>query len=175
MALILGFGDMFHLIPRIAGHIAGDVNSFPIYLGLGKLITSITMSVFYYLLLRNVEDRFKKTSFTHWFIISLLIIKVLSAALPYNNWFTNDVSYQFSIIRNIPFLIMGFYLIFIMYKYAIGANDKAYKKIATGILLSFLFYIPVIFVAPFVAPVGALMMPKTIAYLYVIIVAYKEV
>ena len=43
--LILGFGDAFHLIPRILDYfIDYDFNPF---LGLGKLITSITMTIFY--------------------------------------------------------------------------------------------------------------------------------
>ena len=46
--LILGIGDSFHLIPRILNNIvAGDYTS---YLGYGKLITSITMTIFYILL-----------------------------------------------------------------------------------------------------------------------------
>jgi hypothetical protein len=48
-------------------------------------------------------------------------------------------------------------------------------KIAIGISLSFLFYIPVVLFASAVPAVGALMMPKTLAYVYVIYVAYKEI
>ena len=42
--LILGFGDAFHLVPRVLNYFAaGD---YTMWLGLGKLITSVTMTVF---------------------------------------------------------------------------------------------------------------------------------
>ena len=43
-ALILGFGDAFHLIPRVLNYFVDD--DFSVALGIGKLITSITMTVF---------------------------------------------------------------------------------------------------------------------------------
>ena len=44
MALILGCGDAFHLVPRILNYwIDGD---FTAALGIGKLVTSVTMTVF---------------------------------------------------------------------------------------------------------------------------------
>jgi hypothetical protein len=47
-ALILGCGDAFHLVPRVLNHfISGD---FTAALGIGKLVTSVTMTVFYVLL-----------------------------------------------------------------------------------------------------------------------------
>ena len=45
--LILGFGDAFHLVPRIMDHFSSD--DFTTALGVGKLITSITMTIFYVL------------------------------------------------------------------------------------------------------------------------------
>ena len=47
-ALILGCGDAFHLVPRVLNYFAaGD---FTAALGIGKLVTSVTMTVFYLLL-----------------------------------------------------------------------------------------------------------------------------
>ena len=46
--LILGLGDSFHLVPRVLNYfIDGD---FSVALGVGKLITSITMTLFYVVL-----------------------------------------------------------------------------------------------------------------------------
>jgi len=42
--LILGLGDSFHLVPRVLNYfVEGD---FALFLGVGKLITSVTMTVF---------------------------------------------------------------------------------------------------------------------------------
>ena len=50
----LGLGDAFHLIPRAIGIYSETLDnpseSLAFYLGIGKLITSITMTVFYALL-----------------------------------------------------------------------------------------------------------------------------
>ena len=46
--LILGAGDAFHLVPRVLNYfLSGD---FTAALGIGKLVTSVTMTVFYLLL-----------------------------------------------------------------------------------------------------------------------------
>ena len=44
-ALVLGCGDAFHLVPRVLNYFIDS--DFTIALGIGKLITSITMTVFY--------------------------------------------------------------------------------------------------------------------------------
>ena len=50
MAVILGVGDSFHLIPRAFALCTTGLESYTSLLGLGKWITSITMTVFYVLL-----------------------------------------------------------------------------------------------------------------------------
>ena len=47
-ALMLGCGDAFHLVPRVLNYFFEA--DFTAALGIGKLITSITMTVFYVLL-----------------------------------------------------------------------------------------------------------------------------
>lgn len=50
MAVVLGCGDAFHLIPRAVALCTTGLESYPAALGIGKLVTSITMTVFYLLL-----------------------------------------------------------------------------------------------------------------------------
>ena len=50
MAIVLGAGDAFHLIPRAVALCTTGLESYTALLGAGKLITSITMTVFYILL-----------------------------------------------------------------------------------------------------------------------------
>ena len=57
MALILGCGDAFHLVPRILNYwIDGD---FTAALGIGKLVTSVTMTVFYLLMEYARRERYR--------------------------------------------------------------------------------------------------------------------
>ena len=52
MAVILGAGDAFHLVPRAVALCTTGLEDYTAALGLGKWITSITMTVFYVLLCR---------------------------------------------------------------------------------------------------------------------------
>ena len=47
LAFLLGFGDAFHLIPRIILNLKGELKRKNTLFGLGNLISSITMTVFY--------------------------------------------------------------------------------------------------------------------------------
>lgn len=60
MGLLLVFGDAFHLVPRMlnAWQVGGE--NIVAYLGIGKLVTSITMTVFYLLLFWFFKLRYGK-------------------------------------------------------------------------------------------------------------------
>ena len=50
MAVVLGVGDSFHLIPRALALCTTGLENYTVALGLGKWITSVTMTIFYVLL-----------------------------------------------------------------------------------------------------------------------------
>lgn len=50
MAVVLGAGDAFHLVPRMMALLTTGMESYTASLGFGKLVTSITMTLFYVLL-----------------------------------------------------------------------------------------------------------------------------
>jgi len=174
MALILGFGDMFHLVPRILGHLTTGLEDYVLYLGLGSAITSATMTIFYLLLYRDYEETFNNKSIVNRVVIfTMLLFKFIITFFPQNEWFTGNATYAFAILRNAPFIVMGIYLVTIMFISAYKKNNALYKRIALGVTLSFLFYMPVIFFVDQVPALGALMMPKTIAYVFVIYSVYR--
>lgn len=175
MAFILGIGDTFHLVPRIIGHLTTGLDDYTFYLGLGSMITSVTMTAFYFLLYRDYEETFNhKIRVNQVVIYGLLAVKFIITFFPQNNWFTMDASYLFGIVRNVPFILMGAYLVTLIFINAYKENNALYKIIGFGITASFLFYMPVIFFVDFVPALGALMMPKTVAYLYVIYSVFKS-
>ena len=49
MAVILGVGDSFHLVPRIYALCTTGLENYTALLGAGKFVTSITMTIFYVL------------------------------------------------------------------------------------------------------------------------------
>jgi len=59
MAVTLGAGDSFHLVPRAVALCTTGLESYTAALGIGKLITSVTMTAFYVLLYYVWRCRYK--------------------------------------------------------------------------------------------------------------------
>ena len=59
MAVVLGAGDSFHLIPRALALCTTGLENYTVPLGLGKWITSVTMTVFYVLLYYVWRQRYQ--------------------------------------------------------------------------------------------------------------------
>ena len=165
-SLILIIGDSFHLIPRILNYlIEYDFNT---YIGIGKLITSITMTLFYiilyYIYLKNYDV--KENKLITIFISLLGIIRILLCLMPNNNWINNNSPLDWQIYRNIPFLILGFIIMYLFYKKR--NNNNTFKYIWFYISLSFMFYIPVVLGSSNYPIIGMLMIPKTVCYMLIL-------
>lgn len=175
MVLVLGVGDAFHLIPRVYGFYSTGLEANTAALGIGKLITSITMTAFYIILYYIWRKRYeiKGKKFLSILICLLGIIRIVMLLLPQNRWITNNSVPLFGVYRNIPFVIMGGTIIFLFYKYARLNKDKTFKYMYLAILLSFAFYIPVVLFARMFPMVGMLMIPKTICYVWIAVMGYK--
>ncbi|MDD7306725.1 MAG: DUF2871 domain-containing protein [Peptoniphilaceae bacterium] len=172
MAVVLGLGDSFHLLPRIISYLSpkGFEGNY-IFLSYGKMVTSITMTFFYllyYFYYRRVSGDFDKKK--AYLIYILATLRIVISLLPQNKWASGNESYAFAIYRNIPFAIMGLLLIIFSYK---KRSLPYLKNMWLLISLSFIFYIPVVLFADKYPPVGALMMPKTLAYLFIVISGLK--
>lgn len=173
MAILLGLGDAFHLIPRVLSHLTKD--GFTVYesaLSWGQFVTGITMTIFYllyyfyYRIKSGDSDNIKK-----YLIIGLSICRIGLILLPQNEWGTLPGNYYMGIIRNIPFLVMGILLIYWTYK---NRDKSGLEKMSLLIFLSFLFYIPVVLFVDKIPAVGALMMPKTVAYVFIVVQGFKH-
>ena len=169
--LILGLGDAFHLIPRILNYFINY--DFNMYLGIGKLVTSITMTIFYifmyYIYLKVYKNKENKNvTFSIWI---LSIIRIILCLLPQNKWITNNSPFIWGIIRNIPFIIIGIIITIIYY----NNRDKnsSLKNVWLYVLLSFIFYLIVVLFASSIPILGMFMLPKTICYILIIISFYK--
>ena len=171
--LILGCGDAFHLIPRILNNFTNK--NLDAYLGIGKLVTSITMTIFYifmyyiYLLIYKEKENKNLTRM----IIILSLIRIILCLFPQNDWLTNNSPLIWGIIRNIPFIILGVILIILFFNKR--KDNSILKPIWLYITLSFLFYIPVIIGTKSIPILGMLMLPKTICYILIIITLKKYI
>jgi len=169
MTLILGFGDAFHLVPRIIALCTTGLENFTAALGFGKLVTSITMTVFYVILFHVWKMRYNdgKKVLTV-FVYALAIVRIALCLFPQNRWLSADAPIEWGIYRNIPFVILGFIIIIIWFRMAKKANDRVFEFLWLAVLLSFAFYIPVVLWADINPIIGMLMLPKTCAYVWIV-------
>ena len=175
MAVVLGAGDSFHLIPRAYALCTAGLEHFPQALGLGKFITSLTMTVFYVLLyyVWRIRYRVKGKQGLTFAVYLLAGLRIALCLFPQNDWLSADGPLSWGIWRNIPFALLGILVILLFYKSAREHEDRSFRWMWLTIVLSFGFYIPVVLWADAVPLVGLLMIPKTCAYVWTVIIGFR--
>lgn len=175
MAVILGAGDAFHLVPRMIALCATGLDHYTAALGIGKLITSITMTVFYVLLYYVWRERYqvKGEKCLTWTVWILAVLRAALCLFPQNEWTSAHEPLSWGILRNIPFALLGLVIIVLFYKSAKEHHDKEFKWMWLTIVLSFAFYIPVVLFASKVPAIGMLMIPKTCAYVWTVWIGFS--
>lgn len=176
MAVILGLGDSFHLVPRAYALLTDGLEAHAASLGVGKFITSITMTIFYVILYYVWKERYKaeENKSLTISIYLLAVVRILLCLFPQNEWLNYHSPVSWGVYRNIPFAILGAIIIYIFYKKAKENKDNSFKFMYLAIILSFGFYIPVVLWASKISWVGTLMIPKTLAYVWIVYMGYKE-
>jgi len=175
MAVTLGCGDAFHLIPRAIALCTTGLASYTAALGVGKLITSITMTVFYVLLYYVWRNRYHiegKLGLTAA-VWALSLSRVILCLMPQNAWTSVDAPLAWGIYRNIPFALLGLLIIIIFYRSARKNSDRPFRNLWLTVVISFACYIPVVLFADSVPEVGMLMIPKTCAYVWTVVIGYR--
>lgn len=176
MAVVLGMGDAFHLIPRAYALMTTGLEANAAMLGIGKLITSVTMTIFYVILYKiwimryDVKENRNMTAA----IYLLAAIRIILCLFPQNDWLSYNAPVSWGIYRNIPFAIIGLIIILLFYNKTKEIGDNSFKFMPLAVILSFGFYIPVVLWANTISWVGILMIPKTIAYVWIVAMGYND-
>lgn len=176
MAVTLGLGDSFHLVPRALALCTTGLENYTTALGIGKFITSLTMTIFYILLYYVWRLRYKvegKQTLTIS-VYALAILRIVLCLMPQNAWTSATPPLSWGIYRNLPFAAMGILVIVLFYQRAKNASDKPFRYMWLTIVLSFAFYIPVVLFADTIPVIGVLMIPKTCAYVWTVLIGYNE-
>ena len=173
MALVLGFGDAFHLEPPVLNYFIDA--DFTAALGVGKLVTSVTMTLFYLLLYRVwrahycvPEDRRLTCA-----VLVLTAARVLLCLFPQNGWLSNSGDVLWGTLRNLPFAALGALLIVLFFRKR--RESRIFRRVWLWVLLSFLFYLPVAVGASLLPMLGMLMLPKTVCYIILLTVFLRAV
>lgn len=174
LTLVLAGGDSFHLVPRILNAFKEKFEKYEFWAGLGLMISSITMTIFYILLYYGLQILAEPTSdlktFNLMFYVLLCFagIRMICCLFPQNNWFKKEGNARWGIIRNVPFIFVGILAIY-------GCLVVGQIGMAIAIIISFGCYLPVVFLAKKKPMIGMLMIPKTMAYMWIICIALKIV
>lgn len=171
----LCFGDAFHLVPRVLRAVKGSNEKIERQLGIGLQISSITMTVFYILLLYIWKQTF--CEMTAPVMLEILIwvsaaIRIAVCMLPQNNWCGKEGNRRLSMIRNAVFAVTGICVIVL---YVMSGNTYGYHmtRMAAAIVVSFGCYLPVTLLSKKMPKIGMLMIPKTCAYIWMIVMGLQ--
>jgi len=176
---LLAFGDSFHLISQ-AYETATGVNPLSPFMGLtwigfGRLASSFTLAVFYLCLLFYCRRKLdlRGTGWL-WLLLISFAARLALLAFPQNNW--DGGRTLWSIWRNIPFVIQGMGVMVLLLQQAPRYSPplrRQLQALAYAILVSFATFTGTV-VGVFWHPAfGALMLPKTMAYVVVAWVLYS--
>ena len=175
MAVVLGAGDAFHLVPRMLA-LWNPGRDFTAALGLGQMVTSVTMTIFYLLLYHVWRSRYRilgRTGLTAA-VYLLAGARILLCLLPQNGWTERAPSYLFGLYRNLPFVLLGGVLIVLFFRWTVLRDDGGVRFLWLAVTVSFICYIPVVLFAEFWPGVGMLMIPKTLAYVWILLIGLQE-
>lgn len=139
-------------------------------MGIGLQISSITMTVFYILLMYVWKCTFPELSApvaVEAMIWISAMIRIAVCILPQNNWCSDEGNMSLSILRNAVFAVTGIGVIIL---YMISGNTNGYQmtRMVAAIIISFGCYLPVTLFSKTKPKVGILMIPKTCVYMWII-------
>lgn len=168
MAIVLACGDAFHLLPRILLIITHKEERLRRSLGIGKQITSITMTVFYLFMWQIGLMIFSPNVGNLWtyLVYFLAAVRILLCLLPQNRWQDRYPPVSWGIWRNIPFFLQGAVVALLFFLQRNITQGFGFMWLA--IVLSFGFYLPVVLWSNRNPKIGMLMLPKTCCYLWML-------
>ena len=177
---LLALGDTGHVGMRVVAYAMGNIGltvslfgTHILLVGAGSFATAFTLTFFYVLILFAWQERFGRSlGWFEWLLIVCAAIRLVILVLPQNEWNSLDTPYLWSITRNIPLVVQGLGVAYLILRDAIKLKDHTFTWIGIMILVSYACYAPVILFVSQIPLLGMLMMPKTLAYLAVAFIAF---
>jgi hypothetical protein len=179
---LLALGDTGHVGFRVLAYALGGLEArlklAGVELGLvgaGAFSTAFTVTIFYMLFVFIWSERFDRPlGFTGWLLLLMGAGRIILMLFPQNEWDRVIAPQPWAWIRNIPLVFQGLGVAFLIFRDASATADRTFRWIAWMILLSFAFYAPVILFVAQIPALGMLMIPKTLAYVAIAFIAYRE-
>lgn len=179
---LLALGDTAHVGFRVWAYAAGELESTIAILGReiglvgpGALATSVTVTLFYVLMLMIWQARTGKPY--GWFgalLFAMAGLRLLLMIPAVNQWNSVTPPQPWSIVRNLPLTVLGLGVATLFLRDALRTHDRPFVWVGGLIVFSYAMYIPVILFVQQAPMVGMLMIPKTLAYVGVAVVLYRS-
>lgn len=174
MFALLAVGDTGHVGFRVLAYAMGGLEANPVLVGLGAFSTAVTVTFFYMLLVDVWRLRYNKPfGWIGYFLLATGVVRLGIMLLPGNLWGQVVPPQPMGTIRNLPLMILGLGVMFLILRDAYQVNDRPFKWVGWCIFVSYLFYTPVILFVQQVPALGMLMIPKTLAYVVIAVIAYR--
>ena len=103
----------------------------------------------------------------------LALARVALCLMPQNAWTGANPPLSWGIYRNIPFALLGALIVVLFFRSAREKQDRPFRFLWLTVVLSFACYIPVVLFADKVPAVGMLMIPKTCAYVWTVLIGFN--
>lgn len=170
--LLLALGDTGHVGFRVIALLRGGLEqrvtvaglSIPL-VGAGAFATAVTVTLLYLLLLDVWRVKFGARTPLYWALMATGAARLLVMLLRQNDWGAVVPPWGWSLVRNLPLLVLGLAVAALMIRDGRRRHDQTFTQLGWLIVGSFAFYLPVILLVQRVPAVGVLMVPKTIMYL----------
>jgi hypothetical protein len=179
---LLALGDTGHVGFRVLAYASGSLGASVTLLGseiglvgIGVISTSFTVTLFYFLFFMAWRERFdRRFDWLGAVMLGAVVIRLALMLFPQNEWNSVTSPQPWATYRNLPLLVLGLGVAGFMLRDSVRADDRTFKWIAAMILVSFAFYIPVVLLVEIVPVIGMLMIPKTMAYVIIAWIAYRD-
>jgi hypothetical protein len=178
---LLALGDTGHVGFRVVGYAIGDLEAqFTLWgaqvglLGVGTLATANTVTFFYVVMLAIWRARYdRRYGPFEYLLLGAALVRLALLALPANEWNRVVPPQPMATIRNLPLMVLGLGVAYLMLRDAGAQGDRPFRWIGGLIVVSYACYLPVILFVQQVPLLGMLMIPKTVAYVGIAVVAYR--
>ena len=180
---LLALGDTGHVGFRVLAYGMGDLETtFRVWgmevglVGAGVFSTSVTVTLFYVTMLVIWQERFDKPyGWLGKLQFVAAVVRLGMMLLPQNEWNRVVSPQPWATYRNLPLMMQGLGVAYLMIRDAMEREDRVFKWIGGMVLVSYAFYVPVVLWVEQVPALGMLMIPKTMAYVVIAWLGFGEV
>jgi hypothetical protein len=179
---LLALGDTGHVGFRVLAYaLDGLDSSLTVFgaqvglVGVGALATSITVTIFYALMVAIWWTRFdKRPGWFAYLLLAAAVVRLVLVLSPANEWNRTVPPQPWALYRNLPLILQGLGVAYLILRDARASNDRVFTWVGVMILISYAFYMPVILLVQQFPLIGMLMIPKTMAYVAIAFLAYSN-